>query len=85
MSVVVATFAKVFAEEKYGMLPTTAWVEVPRPRYENAPEELLYASGKVAESEVEETLLLNVVQSVEERRPRFVAEAVGRLRVSVLP
>ncbi len=38
---VVPTFANVLAPEKYGMLPTTAGEEVPRPRNENAPEELL--------------------------------------------
>ena len=31
VAVVVATFAKVFAPEKYGRLPITAAVEVPRP------------------------------------------------------
>ena len=32
-----------------------------------------------------ESLLLNVVQSVEERSPRLEADAVGKLKVSVLP
>jgi hypothetical protein len=49
-----------------------------------APVPLSYASGYWAESEVEEILLLKVVQSVEERRPRAEAEAVGRLKVRVL-
>ena len=37
------------------------------------------------ESEVELTLLLNVVQSVEVSNPRFTEEAVGRLKVMVFP
>ena len=66
-SVDVATFANVFAPLKYGMFPTTALVLVERPPKVKAPVPLLYASGNVAESEVEEILLLKVVQSVEER------------------
>ena len=45
----------------------------------------MYASGKVAEREEEETLALKVVQSAVERRPRLVAEAVGMLTVTVPP
>ncbi len=66
---VVATLAKVLALEKYGMLPMTALVEVERPAKVKAPAELLYASGKVAESDEEETLLLKRFQSLEERYP----------------
>jgi hypothetical protein len=43
----------------------------------------LYASGAVAERDVEEILLLKVVQSVDERRPRADADAVGMLKVMV--
>jgi hypothetical protein len=49
------------------------------------PVELLYARGYEAESDDEEILLLKSDQSVVERRPRFAADAVGRLKVSVLP
>jgi hypothetical protein len=42
---------------------------VPRPRKENAPVAEVYESGKVAESEVDEILLLKVVQSPEARKP----------------
>ncbi len=65
----VATFAKVFTPEKYGMFPTTAAVLVERPLKVNAPLEELYARGNVAEREEEEILLLKVVKSVEERKP----------------
>jgi hypothetical protein len=82
---VVATFAKVFAPEKYGMLPTTAADEVERPLKVKAPVEELYASGNVAESEEDETLPAKVVQSADERSPLFAAEALGRLKVMVEP
>ena len=49
------------------------------------PVALLYARGYVAESDVEEILLLKVDQSLEDRAPRAVAEAVGRLKVKVPP
>jgi hypothetical protein len=65
----VPTLAKVLGPEKYGMLPCTAAVEVERPVKVKAPVEELYASGKVAESEVEEILLLKVVKSAAERKP----------------
>lgn len=52
---------------------------------EKIPVLELYASGYVALRLVEEILLLNVLQSVLESRPRFVAEAVGRLRVKEPP
>ena len=45
----VATLAKVFAPEKYGMLPMTAADEVERPLNEMAPVPLLYAIGNVPE------------------------------------
>ena len=81
----VATFAKVFGPEKYGMLPTTAAVEVERPLQVKAPVALLYASGKTAESDEEEILLLKALQSADVRRPRLVADALGRLKVTVPP
>jgi hypothetical protein len=65
----VATLAKVLALEKYGMLPTTAAVEVERPLNVNAPVDELYASGKVPERLVDDILLLNVVQSAAVRKP----------------
>ena len=46
-------------------------VVVPKPK-EKTPVPLLYASGYVAESDVDETLELNVVQSVLERYPLVV-------------
>jgi hypothetical protein len=49
-------------------------VVVPKPR-EKLPVLLLYASGYVAESEVEEILLLKVVQSVDARKPLVEALA----------
>ena len=49
------------------------------------PVEGLYVSGYVALKEVEEILLLKRDQSVVERRPRFVALAVGTLKVMVAP
>ena len=60
-TVPVATFAKVFAPEKYGMLPTTAAVEVERPPKVKAPVVELYASGKVAERLELDILLLKTV------------------------
>ena len=45
-----------------------------------APVEELYASGKVAESEVEETLLLKTEKSAVERQPKVAAEAVLQLK-----
>ena len=45
----------------------------------------MYASGVVAESDVEEILLLKVVQSADESRPRAVFAAVGMLKVIVWP
>ena len=51
----------------------------------NAPVPLLYERGPVAESDVLEILLLKVLQSVLERRPRLVADDVGRLKVTMLP
>jgi hypothetical protein len=63
----VETFASVLGPEKYARLPWTALVEVERPLKAKAPVEELYASGNVAESEVEEILLLKVFQSDEER------------------
>ena len=50
-----------------------------------APVEELYASGADAESDDEEILLLKVDQSVEVRTPRLVADALGRLKLIVLP
>ena len=43
---------------------------------------VVVVNGKNAESEEEDTLLLKVLQSVVEMRPRADAEAVGRLKVS---
>ena len=63
----VATLAKVFAPEKYGMFPMTAAVEVESPLKVKAPVVELYARGKAAERLDEDILLLNTVQSVEER------------------
>ena len=51
----------------------------------NTPVVALYASGYVAEREVELILLLKVDQSLDESAPLFVAEAVGRLKVMVAP
>ena len=51
----------------------------------NAPVEELYASGVVALKLVDDILLLNVDQSLEVRTPLFVADALGRLNVIVLP
>ena len=77
----VATFAKVFAPEKYGILPTTPAVDVERPLNPSvAPESVI---GHVAE--IVACLLLKVVQSVVERSPLFDALAVGRLKVIVEP
>ena len=55
------------------------------PRKLNAPVELLYASGKEAESEDDEILLLKSDQSEEVSKPRAEAEADGMLSVSVPP
>jgi hypothetical protein len=81
----VATFAKVFAPLKYGMFPITAAVDVERPPYVNAPVVLLYASGKVAERLVEDTLLLKTVQSAEERYPSTEPVALAMERVPPAP
>jgi len=75
----VATFANVFAPEKYGMFPTTATVDVESPSKPTvAPERV---TGH--EADIVACLLLNVVQSVPERSPRTAAVAVGRLNVNV--
>ena len=71
VKVVVATFAKVLAPLKYGMLPTTAAVEVERPEKEIAEPDT--AIGKVPE--MEPSFELKVPQSVLERRPVRVADA----------
>ena len=49
------------------------------------PVEELYAMPLPAESEVEDSLLLNVVQSAEVRRPRAVADAFGMLKIVCWP
>ena len=72
VSVVVATFANVLAPLKYGMLPMTAAVDVESPRKEIAEPETLI--GKVPV--MAESLLLKVDQSVLERRPVRVADAL---------
>lgn len=82
---VVATLAKVFAPEKYGMLPTTAAEEVERPLKAKAPVLLLYESGKDAESDDEEILPAKVDQSVDDRSPLLLALADGMLKVMVEP
>ena len=75
----VATFANVFAPEKYGMFPTTAAVDVESPLKPTvAPERVI---GH--EADIVACLLLNIVQSVPERSPRTAAVAVGRLNVNV--
>ena len=51
----------------------------------NTPVEELYASGVVAESDVEDILLLKTDQSAVVSSPRFVAEADGKLNVIVFP
>lgn len=50
---------------------------------EKAPVEGTYASGKVAEREEEEILLLKLAKSLPERRPRIWVVAEGRLKVRV--
>ena len=70
VSVVVATLANVLAPLKYGMFPCTAAVDVLRPMNEMAEPDT--DIGNVPEMEL--SLLLNVLQSVDERRPVTVAE-----------
>ena len=49
------------------------------------PVEELYETPAPDESEVEDILLLNVPQSVDVSTPRFVADAVGKLKVICWP
>ena len=51
----------------------------------NKPVPELYDNGALAPRLDDETLLLNVLQSLLVSTPRFVAEALGRLKVIVLP
>ena len=71
----VATVPREDAPVQYARLPIEGAELVPMPRYEKAPLALLYESGKEAESEVEEILLLKRDQSVEARYPLVVALA----------
>ena len=66
--VVVATFAKVFTPEKYGMLPMTAAVLVERPLNPTVTPERVIGHVTL----IVACLLLKVFQSVDERYP-FVA------------
>ena len=78
VAVVVPTLPSWLAEVKYGMLPTTAALDVLSPFQPSV--EPVRENGKVAVRAF--CLLLNVLQSVEERRPRgLVAEACGMFRV----
>jgi len=84
-ALVVATVPKEFAPVQYARPPRTGALDVPIPKYENAPVLLLYASGKEALSDELEILLLNVAQSPEVNKPRAEAEADGMFNVSVPP
>ncbi len=81
----VATLAKVFAPEKYGMFPTTAGVEVVSPPKVKTPVPALYARGKVAEREEEEIFWVKVVQSADERKPAWEPFACWTWMVVPLP
>src|SRR3989344_3008517 len=64
-SVVVATLAKVFTPEKYGRLPTTAWVEVESPPKESVAPVSICGQVAVRVS----CFALKVSQSVPVRHP----------------
>lgn len=81
MRVVVATFANVLTPEKYGILPTTAGVEVESPP--NVTVFAVFIRGQVNASVA--CLLLNVFQSVEERHPAWLPEAVWQPKEPVVP
>ena len=66
-ALVVATVPSVFALVQYARSPVLGFEDVEMPLYAKTPVDELYASGKTAESEEDEILLLKVVQSVEER------------------
>ena len=60
-------------------------LEVEMPEKVKAPVDGEYASGKEAESEVEEILFWKVEKSVEESLPLALSEAKGRLKLIVCP
>ena len=66
---VVATVPKLFAPVQYARLPATGALDVPMPRKSNAPVPELYRKGKTALNDDEEILLLNKLQSPDERYP----------------
>ena len=82
---VVATVPRVFAPVQYESCPVVGAELVPSPRYENAPLDELYASGKDALRDELEILLLKMLQSPLVSNPLAPEDADGMFNVSVPP